>query len=41
MDKRADERLKLDKENASLLQKQIQEINQRLTNIEKTLKEVD
>lgn len=41
MERRADERLKLDKENANLLQQQIQEINIRLTNIEKTLKQVD
>jgi len=41
MEKRADERLKIEKENATLLQQQIQEINQRLKNIEKTLLEVD
>lgn len=41
MERRADERLKIDKENTNLLQQQIQEINQRLANIEKTLKEVD
>lgn len=41
MERRADERLKLDKENATLQQQQIQEINNRLTNIEKILKEVD
>jgi hypothetical protein len=41
MELRADERLKLDKENAALQQRQIQEINNRLTNIEKILKEVD
>lgn len=41
MERRADERLRLDKENANLLQQQIQEINTRLTNIEKTLKQVD
>jgi hypothetical protein len=41
MERRAEERLKLDKENAALQQQQIQEINNRLTNIEKILKEVD
>jgi uncharacterized coiled-coil protein SlyX len=41
MERRADERLKLDKENATFQQQQIQEINNRLTNIEKILKEVD
>ncbi|NWL87156.1 MULTISPECIES: hypothetical protein [unclassified Paenibacillus] len=41
MGKRADERLKLDKENAHLLQQQMQEVNLRLTRIEKMLKEVD
>ncbi|PIB61094.1 hypothetical protein [Pseudomonas sp. 2995-1] len=41
MDRRADERLKLDKENAALQQQQIKEINARITNIEKMLKEVD
>lgn len=41
MEKRSDERLKIEKENATLLQQQIQEINQRLKNIEKTLQEVD
>jgi uncharacterized membrane protein len=40
-EKRADERLLLEKENSYLLQQQIQEINIRLTNMEKTLKEVD
>lgn len=41
MERRAEERLKLDKENAALQQQQIQEINNRLTNIEKILKDVD
>jgi large-conductance mechanosensitive channel len=41
MERLAEERLKLDKENAALQQQQIQEINNRLTNIEKILKEVD
>jgi hypothetical protein len=41
MERRADERLKLDKENTALLQQQIKEINNRLTNIETVLKEVD
>ncbi|WMT42882.1 hypothetical protein RE628_11675 [Paenibacillus sp. D2_2] len=40
-ERRADERLKIDKENAYWLQQQMQEINIRLTNIERTLKEVD
>lgn len=40
MKRRADERLRMDKDNATLLQQQIQEINNRLTNIEKTLNEV-
>jgi large-conductance mechanosensitive channel len=41
MDRRAEERLKLEKENAALRQQQFQEIKDRLTNIEKILKEVD
>ncbi len=41
MERRAEERLKLDKENIELQQRQIQEINNRLANIEKILKEVD
>jgi hypothetical protein len=41
MDRRAEERLKLDKENIKLQLQQIQEINKRLTNIENILKEVD
>lgn len=41
MERRADERLRLDKENMQLQQQQIQEINNRLTNIERILKEVD
>jgi large-conductance mechanosensitive channel len=41
MERRADERLKLEKENAALQQQQFQEIKDRLTNIEKILKEVD
>lgn len=41
MDRRAEERLKLEKENAALRQQQLQEIKDRLSNIEKILKEVD
>lgn len=41
MDRRAEERLKLEKENAELQQQQFQEIKDRLSNIEKILKEVD
>jgi sensor domain CHASE-containing protein len=41
MERRAEDRLKLDKENVSLQQKQMEEINDRLTNIEKILKQVD
>ncbi|MBY0123041.1 hypothetical protein [Bacillus sp. S/N-304-OC-R1] len=44
MERRADERLKLDKENAQFQQQQmqaIQELNLRLTNIEKLLKDVE
>lgn len=41
MERRAEERLKLDKENAALQQKQIQDVNDRLTRIETILKEVD
>jgi hypothetical protein len=41
MDRRAEARLKLEKENAALSQQQFQEIKDRLTNIEKILKEVD
>lgn len=44
MERRADERLKLDKEIALSQQQQMQainELNQRLTNIEKLLKEVE
>jgi hypothetical protein len=38
---RAEERLKLDKENIKLQQQQMQEINKRLTNIENILNEID
>ncbi|QED46672.1 hypothetical protein [Cytobacillus dafuensis] len=44
MESRADERLKLDKENAVYQQEQMQaikELNNRLTNIENMLKEVE
>lgn len=41
MERRAEERLTLDKETAHLQQLQIQEINNRLTNIENILKQVD
>ncbi|WP_100487772.1 hypothetical protein [Sporolactobacillus pectinivorans] len=41
MERRAEERLKLDKESATLQHKQIQDINDRLTNIENMLKEVE
>jgi TRAP-type C4-dicarboxylate transport system permease small subunit len=41
MERRSEERLKLDKENIKLQQQQIQEINKGLTNIENILKEVD
>ena len=41
MERRSEERLKLEKENTSLLQQQIQEMNDRLTAIEQILKEVD
>lgn len=41
LERRSEERLKIDKENTSLLQQQIREINDRLTAIEKVLKEVD
>jgi sensor domain CHASE-containing protein len=44
MERRTDERLKLDKENAAFQQQQLQtinELNNRLTNIENMLKEVE
>jgi sensor domain CHASE-containing protein len=44
MERRADERLKLDKENVAFQQQQlktISELNNRLTNIENMLKEVE
>ncbi|MBU9722419.1 MULTISPECIES: hypothetical protein [Bacillaceae] len=41
MDQRAEERLKLDKENAALQQQQMNEINNRISNIERMLKEID
>ncbi|MFO1442537.1 hypothetical protein KDN24_04735 [Bacillus sp. Bva_UNVM-123] len=44
MERRADERLQLDKENVSFQQQQmlaIKELNNRLTNIENMLKEVE
>jgi Na+-transporting methylmalonyl-CoA/oxaloacetate decarboxylase gamma subunit len=41
MEHRAEERLKLSKENIALQQQQIQEINKRLTTIESILKEVE
>lgn len=41
MERRSEERLRLDKENTSLLQQQIMEVNERLTKIENILKEVD
>ncbi|MEC2054249.1 hypothetical protein I6J18_00125 (plasmid) [Peribacillus psychrosaccharolyticus] len=39
--RRADERLKIERENMSVQQKKIDEMNQRLINIEKILKEVE
>lgn len=41
MDHRAEERLKLDKENTSAQQQKIKSMNERLTKIESILKEVD
>ncbi|MFX3617635.1 MAG: hypothetical protein ACE3JK_08905 [Sporolactobacillus sp.] len=41
MERRADERLKIDRENMTLQQKQMQGIDDRLTRIENMLKEVD
>ena len=41
MERRAEERLKIDKENLHLQQKQMNEINTRLSSIESILKEVD
>ncbi|MBU9722420.1 MULTISPECIES: hypothetical protein [Bacillaceae] len=41
MDQRAEERLRLEKENATLQHQQMKEITNRITKIEKMLKEVD
>ncbi len=41
MERRSEERLKLEKENAAMLREQIQDLNIRLTRIENILKEVD
>lgn len=41
MERRAEERLQIEKETAQLQQQQIQEINKRLTTIENILKQVD
>jgi len=44
MEHRADERLKLDKENTAFQQQQLkrmEELNERMKNIENTLKEVE
>ncbi|UNT53392.1 MULTISPECIES: hypothetical protein [Lysinibacillus] len=41
VERRAEERLKIEKESAQLQQQQIQEINKRLTTIETILKQVD
>ncbi|UKJ47522.1 hypothetical protein [Lysinibacillus sp. ACHW1.5] len=41
VERRAEERLKIEKETAQLQQQQIQEINKRLTTIENILKQVD
>lgn len=41
MEKRAEEKLQLDKENTTTLQKRVDELNNRLIVIEKLLKEVE
>ncbi|MBU9722417.1 MULTISPECIES: hypothetical protein [Bacillaceae] len=41
IERRAEERLKLEREKSAILHQQMNEINNRMTNIEKMLKEVD